>query len=342
MTAQASATFRGDLPADLIPHLAAHAREAELQAEDSETRLVVTVEQARVTFDRAQALLHVRVEATEPAALQNMRDYLLHLLDHVAPDARLDGMWEGEIARNRAPLNFCTARVVSASRVAPHFLRVEMDCADTRRLAEGKGMHFALLLPPEGRAPVWPRLDDNGRTVMPQGEDALHRAPYTFVDLDAATGRFTFDVFEHEGGRTTGWARQASPGEVVGITGPGSGDFPTGRDILIAGDETALPAIRRILARSAPDRRGRAFVEVGTEADICPLPRPDGIALTWLVRSKGEALWDRLSHADLPEGPDPHVWIAAEKELIRKAKARFGGELGIGRTQSYFAYYWER
>lgn len=337
----ASATFRGAMPDDLVPHIAAHARDAELEVEETARGLIVRPPLATVSLEVGDAALEARIEAGDATALQNIRDYLHHILEHVAPDLALGAGWQGDILRNRPPLNFCTATVRGIRRVGANFLRVTLDCADTRRLSEERGMHFSLLLPPEGRAPVWPRLDANGRTVMPDGADRLHRAAYTFVALDPERGRFAFDVFEHEGGRTTSWARTARPGDLLGISGPGSGGFPPGGDILIAGDETALPAIRRILQASAPGRRGHAIVEVGTDADICDLPRPDGIALSWCVRARNEALWDCLSMAPVPQGTDRFVWVAAEKALVRKAKHRFRHVLGLDPSEGYFAYYWE-
>ena len=41
----------------------------------------------------------------------------------------------------------------------------------------------------------------------------------------------------------------AREGDLVGMTGPGGGDVPEADWYLLAGDETALPAIGRILAR---------------------------------------------------------------------------------------------
>lgn len=338
----ASAVIKGTLPFDLIPHIAAHARDADLQVEETDTSLVVTAALAQVRLERTASSLRVNVDAQEAVALQSIRDNLLHMLDHAAPGIGRDAHWQGDIARDRPPLNFCTATLHKVRRVAPKFLRVELNCSDTARLADGKGMHFSLLLPPQGRPPIWPRLDGNGRTVMPKDADALHRAAYTFVDLDPARGRFTFDIFEHDGGRTTDWARTAQPGAIVGITGPGSGDFPQGQNVLMAGDETALPAIRRILEQSHPTRRGTVLIEVESKANVCDMPRPEGIALSWIIRDRGECLWDHLEYIVPPEGTDRFVWVAAEKELIRKAKARFCGTLGIGRHEGYFAYYWER
>lgn len=338
---QATATFDGDLADNPLPQIAKQARRAEFLIDETDTSLTMTAPLATVTLRREAQNISVTVAAVDAGSLQNIRDYLLYIFDQVAPELAKTGRWQGDIARNRQPPNFATATVRRVWRVAPRFLRVEMDCADTTRLSVDRGMHFSLLLPPDGRKPVWPRLDKNGRTVMPAGDDQLHRAVYTFVDLDPVHDRFTFDIFEHNGGRTTTWARMAQPGDYVGISGPGSGDFPPGQDLLIAGDETALPAIRRILAMSPATRRGRVVIEVGTPEDIIDLAHPAGMTLTWQLRSRNETLWDVLA-TELPPGSDDrYVWIAAEKDLVRKAKARFRDSLGIGPKEGYFAYYWE-
>ena len=48
-------------------------------------------------------------------------------------------------------------------------------------------------------------------------------------------------------------------------------------------------------------------------------------------------------HAARPDALRNQIrpWIAAEKDLVRKAKARFRDTLGIGPKDGYFAYYWE-
>lgn len=337
---RAEAQFDMGVTGDLLTRVATYMREADVQLAEAPGQLSLTLAQGDVVLSTSDEVLDMQIAALDGIALQLARDYMAYVLDFLLPGLAAKAVWKGEIRRNTTPLNFATAQVVSCTRVAPRFLRITLACDDTLRLAEGRGMHFSLLVPPEGRAPVWPRLDDSGRTVCADGADLLHRAAYTFVDLDPVAGRFTFDIFEHEGGHTTEWARRAQAGDIVGITGPGSGDFPAGRDVLMAGDETALPALRRILEHSPVDRRGDVLIEVGHPEDILDLPHPPGILLHWVVRARGETLWDRLSVMDAPEGPDRHVWVAGEQDLVRKARARFRREQGVGASEGYFANYW--
>ncbi|MEX2518280.1 MAG: siderophore-interacting protein [Paracoccaceae bacterium] len=336
----AAARFDGALPDDLIPHCAEHVRDADLPVEETPSGLTVALPRALVSLSRDAAGLSVSIDADDAATLHQLREYLLSLFDHISPGASEAMTWTGEIARNTAPPNLHLAAVRSVRRAGRNFLRVELDCPGAGTLAQGAGMHFSLLLPPPGREPVWPKLGDNGRAEWPQGADELHRAVYTFVALESGACRFTFDVFAHEGGRATGWARSAKAGDVVGVMGPGGGAFPPGDHLLMAGDETALPAIRRVLECSPHGRHGEIFVEVESEADVCEMPRPSGMSLTWVFRERGETLWDHLRDRPAPEGDSRFVWIAAEQALVRKAKARFRGDLGVRPDEGYFAYYW--
>lgn len=326
------------MPGDLLAHCAAHLRAVDLEVEETPSTLSVPLPQARVDLRRDAAGFSVEIEAGDAPALQQLREYLLSLLDHVMPGAVPTMEWSGDIARNTRPPNFHLARFHSVRRVARRFLRVTLDCEATGTLEDRPGMHFSLLLPPPGRDAAWPMLDDNGRTRWPGGPNSLHRAVYTFVALDRTAGRFTFDVFEHAGGRVAAWVQVARRGDAVGIMGPGSGELPVGDNLLIAGDETALPAIRAILAQSPAHRHGRVLVEVESADDMCDLLRPRGMSLDWVLRDRGDRLWRHLRDAPVPAGPSRHVWIAAEQALVRRAKQRFRAQLDPG--EGYFAYYW--
>jgi NADPH-dependent ferric siderophore reductase len=60
--------------------------------------------------------------------------------------------------------------------------------------------------------------------------------------------------------------------------------------MLIAGDESALPAIEMILATLPARSRGQVFVEVQSEGDIVELTAPGRFGVCWLVRDRGQSL----------------------------------------------------
>ena len=330
------AQYDGAVPADLLHHVDAHVSEFGIPVSHSDDGLHIAYAGADVTLQAGPQRLSVRIAAADDLHLYQIRESVLYLLDLVFPQAAAEMQWQGLRHETKRPPNFHLATVVSVRRIGANFLRVEMACDGIAALSQG-GMHFSLLLPPAGRAPVWPSINDKGRTVWPEGADSLHRSAYTFVELDAEMGSFAFDVYEHDGGRTTEWARQATAGEVVAAMGPGGGDFPDGELLLMAGDETALPAIRRILQHSDPARRGTVLIEIGDPGDKVELPRPEGISVEWLLRGE-DSLWDRL--AALEVGGDPFVWIAAEQDLVRRAKAHFRTAWDVPRAKGYYSAYW--
>lgn len=335
----ARARYDGPVPEGFLAHMKEHIAEFGFPLTDLAEGLHVDLPGAAVDLLVGAEGFTASISALDAAQLHQTRESLLFLLDHVFPDAASRLAWGDGRPEAGAPPNLHPATVRSVRRVGASFLRVEMACDGIEALSRG-GMHFSLLLPPEGRAPVWPRLNAQGRTVWPEGADRLHRAAYTFVSLDAAAGRFAFDVFEHEGGRATGWARRAQPGEAVAVTGPGGGDFPPGEFLLMAGDETALPAIRRILETSAPGRRGIVLIEIGDPGDRLEIAHPPEVSLRWILRGAGPGLWERLAAAEIPEPEtDVFVWVAAEQALVRKAKTLFRAA-GLPPGQGYFAAYW--
>lgn len=331
---------RGPFNADTLAAFYQHFKAYDLPLKMTDTELGITFPDARISIRMGQSSLDFRIDAIDDLHLYQARETVAYLLDTVLPEAadRID--WNGAVARNVRPPNLQTAKVVDIFPVGAHFLRVVLNCENIDALMHG-GMHFSLLIPPRGRAPKWPRINENGRTVWPDGDDTLHRAAYTFVHLDPVSGRLSFDIFQHEGGRMTEWSRTAAPGETVGVMGPGGGALPPGQHLLIAGDETALPAIRRILALSDPDRTGTAFIEVGDPGDIQPLEAPENITITWLVRGVDRGWRDAVMAMSLPmQGTDHFVWCAGKMASVRKVKSHFRDTAGLARSRGYFSGYW--
>nr|WP_275585953.1 siderophore-interacting protein [Geodermatophilus sabuli] len=116
---------------------------------------------------------------------------------------------------------------------------------------------------------------------------------------------------------------------------------------MLAGDETALPAISRILAEAAPSTAGVALVEVAGAAERQPVPAPAGVEVRWLHRDgtppgEGTLLADAVAALDRPPGDDVFAWVAAESGAVRAIRADLRGRWGLGRAQHHAIGYWRR
>ncbi|WP_265500868.1 siderophore-interacting protein [Paracoccus beibuensis] len=201
-------------------------------------------------------------------------------------------------------------RVEHVVRRTPNFIRVRLRGTDAARFGTGS-LHFRLLLPPQGRSPQWPRVSETGRTVWPEGEDALHRPVYTIADHGADW--IDFDIFRHADSPTCTWAEADPDGQLVGVLGPGGGWCPDARRLWLFGDETALPAIVRMLQLTEADVRAVlrcAPEDLGSLADHPAVTRCDDLlaalqevrdlddGFVWFAASTAEA---RLARSDLLE-----------------------------------------
>lgn len=240
--------------------------------------------------------------------------------------------------------------VVSAEDVTPCMRRVKMTCDDLSPFAVD-GMHVRLLIPPKDRKPVWPKLLPDGRTGWPEGEDELVARIYTIRAVDLARRELWIDFFQHPSDVATpgaDFARDARPGQRLALVGPVGGGFPPVAQVLVAGDETALPAIARMLAEAAPHSRIQAIIEVNNAAEEQVLSSPAELKVRWLHREsyqRGDGPADTLgsvvkaSIAAMEE--QTFVWVACEKEELRSIKALLK-QRGHDRKMMYAAWYWDR
>ncbi|AGT10277.1 siderophore-interacting protein [Paracoccus aminophilus] len=234
------------------------------------------------------------------------------------------------------PPNVSLATVESLRPIGAHFWRLRLRSTGLDRLAQSDSLHFRLLLPPKGEAaPDWPRIGANGQTVWPSGAKALHRPPYTTRAIDPAEGWIETDIFRHDGGRISDWAAQARPGETVGLAGPAGGGVPDAPELVLAGDETAYPAIARILEARAGQATGHVWL-IGASHDY-PLPRPEGFEITHLPGDPA-ALAEALRR--LTPAPDRFFWMAAERAVISALRTVVLDELGVDAKRTHLSAYW--
>ena len=279
------------------------------------------------------SILYARAHGRD--RLHALRDAMTRHLAGRLPDlvGDLGVAWSSLDRPGAFPPNFSLARVAGVTAIGRDFLRLRLEGGDLARFAR-ELIHFRLALPPAGAAPVWPVIGADGRTLWPRGRAALHRPAYTVRRIDPAAGWMETDIFLHPGGRTCAFAMAAAPGTPVGLTGPGGGGPARGRVLLIGGDETAYPALARIIEAAPPDAAGECHL-FGARADY-PLPAHPGIRI--LHAPQGEAaLAERLRQAGTEADA---IWLATERVRLEPLKAAIQGIPGIDRARAHLAAYW--
>jgi NADPH-dependent ferric siderophore reductase len=130
----------------------------------------------------------------------------------------------------------------------------------------------------------------------------------------------------------------------VGLLGPGGGGVPDATDLLLAGDETALPAIARIAAAMPAAARLRIFIEVEDAFEEQPLPTAASCQIVWLHRASGAAgrLAGIVREQLAADRASPFVWVACEQEVARAIRIFLKTEIAYDRDRFTVAAYWQR
>lgn len=174
------------------------------------------------------------------------------------------------------------------------------------------------------------------------GGDALRT--YTVRAWDTARGEVTLDFVIHgDDGLAGPWARDARPGDVVVMRGQG-GDFrpdPTCAATVLAGDESALPAIAVALEQLPYGASAHAFVEIADAEERQNLTVPDGSSLTWVLRGEsfGAALIEAVRRAELPGGR-LQAFVHGEAGMVRELRRHVRGARGVTREDLSASGYW--
>lgn len=184
-------------------------------------------------------------------------------------------------------------------------------------------------------------FDDHIKLLFPSADGGAIGRDYTPRRFDPLRGELVIEFLLHGEGIASQWARGAAPGSELVVGGPrGSMVIPTDYDWhLLAGDETALPAISRrleelpagaraiVLALAADPRDERAFV---TSANL---------DVTW-VRTNA----DLIAHAAelrLPGG-EGFVWAAGEAATMARVREQMLVNKEHPREAARISAYWKR
>lgn len=199
---------------------------------------------------------------------------------------------------------------------------------------------------PGATDPVLPIVKDGG-LIHPKESKVLSRV-YTVRRYDPKTLELDIDFVTHGIGIATTWAHRARVGDRIHVLGPSRvRRLPEGFDwLLVVGDDTAIPAIARLMEELPDETRAQVFIEVAEDAhqqDLRGLPH---VTVTWLPRNgaapgttgllvdavRGTSWWDGSVFA----------WLAGEQANVRDLRRHLVEDRGLDKTTIDFAGYWKR
>ncbi|OUZ11152.1 hypothetical protein BHE97_04675 [Aeromicrobium sp. PE09-221] len=200
---------------------------------------------------------------------------------------------------------------------------------------------------PGEQEPVMPILHDGG-IKLPEGRRPIWRV-YTVRRYDPVSGELDVEFVKHGVGIATTWAYRAKQGDRVHIAGPSvSRGLPTDMDqLLLVGDETALPAIARLLEEAPEGLRADVLIEIARSEHRLELKEHPGVRTTWLVRdadAESCSLIDAVRQAtEAPgwRGETTTAWLAGEQSVVRELR-RLLLAAGVDKRQIDFTGYWKR
>lgn len=180
-------------------------------------------------------------------------------------------------------------------------------------------------------------FDDHVKLMFEAGGETIRR-DYTPRRFDPAKSELTIEFALHDHGHASAWARQAQIGQHLLVGGP-RGSMIIAQDYdwhLLAGDLSALPAIRRRLEELPADARVFVIALASDSADHGPLP---GQAQARWVRDE-TAFLESLRTFSPPAG-EGFAWCAAESALVTAARGILLDK-GLSKDNMRVAAYWKR
>ncbi|MEU2063586.1 siderophore-interacting protein [Streptomyces sp. NPDC013455] len=244
----------------------------------------------------------------------------------------------------RKPRKPHTAQVVRTERLTPHMQRVVLGGEGLAGFAADTctDHYVKLLFGPAGVSYPEPFDLDRIRAEFPREQWPVTRT-YTVRAWDPEQRELTLDFVIHgDEGLAGPWAMRAQPGDTVRFMGPGGAyaPDPAADWHLLAGDESALPAIARALETLPAGARTHAFIEVSGPEEEQKIDTE--VPVVWLHRGDrpvGEALLEAVRGLRFPEGR-LHAFVHGEAGFVKELRRMLRVELQIPREDLSISGYW--
>lgn len=326
-------------------HMTEH--DATLEVSDGVHVLRFGETSAYLSQDGNAAVIDVRATDIESIYFARMA-IAAHIIEFAEADAPIIA-WEGDGVELIQPPNFQILEVRSIRDVTPCMRRLTLAGEGVSRFASLEALHLNILIQRPGLAePQWPTVGADGLIKWADSENRPHLRKYTVRSVDLEAGTIDIDFVLHpDAGPGSDLVKHAGIGDRIGVAGPGGGGLAVADWYLFAGDETALPAIARMLEALPVAARGRAIIEVANAAEVQPLRHPAGIELVWVLRNglpsgSTNLLTDVVAVTELPKGSVArYVWVGCEFEAFRSIRADLRNR-SLKKHEHLVVSYWRR
>ncbi|MFF7141918.1 MULTISPECIES: siderophore-interacting protein [Streptomyces] len=236
------------------------------------------------------------------------------------------------------------AQVIRTQRLSPHMQRVVLGGEGLAGFTAGSCTdHYVKLLFPAGGADYPEPFDlQRIREEFPREQWPVTRT-YTVRAWDPEHRELTLDFVIHgDEGLAGPWALRVQPGETVRFLGPG-GAYAPDADAdwhLLAGDESALPAIAAALEALPEGAEAYAFVEVSGPEEEQKIDT--AVEVVWLHRGDrpvGEALVRAVRELEFPRGR-VQAFVHGEAGSVKELRRLLRVELQLPREDLSISGYW--
>jgi NADPH-dependent ferric siderophore reductase len=202
--------------------------------------------------------------------------------------------------------------------------------------------YVKLLFPAEGVTYPEPFDMQRIREEVPRDQWPVVRT-YTVRAWDPEHRELTLDFVLHgDEGLAGPWSLRVQPGQTVHFMGPGGAYAPdAGADWhLLAGDESALPAIAAALEAMPEGVEAYAFVEVSGPEEEQKID--SDVEVVWLHRGDrpvGRALLEAVRALEFPEGR-VHAFVHGEASFVKELRRLLRVERRVAREDLSISGYW--
>ena len=234
--------------------------------------------------------------------------------------------------------------VIAITDITPKMRRFRLQGDMTGFASAGHADHIKAFFFPAGVEPKVVPIGERG-VEFASGEKPEMR-DYTPRAWDLAAGTIDIDFVLHGDGPAAGWAAQAAIGSKLVIGGPrGSVVVPAAYDwYLLAGDETALPALGRRIEELPAGSRIVAVIEVADAAEEQRFETAADLSLTYVHRNGQAAgttalILETIKGLTFPAG-DAYAYVAGESAMSKAVRTHLTDERGFNPEYVKAAGYW--